>query len=114
MSGPSRFLFAVCQLGAEPALKHEIAAEWPDFRLAFSRPGFVTFKLPAECDVPDDFDLRSVFARTHGFSLGRVSGSSTATMSDRVWELAGRRPIQHLHVWQRDADLPGENGFEPG
>ena len=110
---PTRFLFVVCKLGAELALKHEIAAEWPDLHLAFSRPGFVTFKLPMGFDQPDNFDLRSVFARTYGFSLGRVSGSNTATMAARVWDLASQRPFQHLHVWQRDANLPGENGFEP-
>ena len=42
-----RFLFATCQLGAEGALKAEVARRC-DFRLAYSRPGFLTFKLPPD------------------------------------------------------------------
>ena len=43
MSGAS-FLFAVCQIDAEKVLKEELAREHPGFHLAFSRPGFLTFK----------------------------------------------------------------------
>ena len=46
MVADARFLFVACQAGAEAALKGEMARLWPTFRLAFSRPGFVTFKLP--------------------------------------------------------------------
>jgi len=28
--------------------------------------------------------------------------------------LTGARHFKHLHVWQRDAAMPGERGFEPG
>jgi 23S rRNA (cytidine2498-2'-O)-methyltransferase len=34
-------------------------------------------------------------------------------MACRVWELAGQRAYQHLHVWQRDEHVPGDRGFEP-
>ena len=41
------FLFITCQTGgAGAAVKEELARRWPDFRFAFSRPGFLTFKLP--------------------------------------------------------------------
>ena len=46
MSEQSQFLFAVCQRGAEPALKSEVARMERGFRFAYSRPGFVTFRLP--------------------------------------------------------------------
>src|SRR5882724_9885224 len=62
------FVFVSCQPGAEPALKDELAREHPEFRFAFSRPGFVTFKSPN--DLKPDFELRSVFARAYGLSLG--------------------------------------------
>jgi 23S rRNA (cytidine2498-2'-O)-methyltransferase len=108
------YLFVVCQHGAESALKHELAGRWPEFRLAFSRPGFVTFKLPPDHGLSPDFDLGSVFARTYGFSLGKVSGDHAQAMADHVWQMAGQRPWDHLHVWQRDRAVPGDHDFEPG
>jgi 23S rRNA (cytidine2498-2'-O)-methyltransferase len=108
------FLFTVCQRGAEQALKKELARQWPDFRFAYSRPGFLTFKLPEDIELADDFELRSVFARTHGFSLGKVAGDTAEALARSAWELVHDMAIDHLHVWQRDADLPGERGFEPG
>lgn len=65
----SSFVFAVCQAGSEGALKREVGREHPALRLAFSRPGFLTFKSPSP--VGAGFDLRSVFARVAGLSLGR-------------------------------------------
>lgn len=114
-------LFCVCQFGAEQALKEEVAVRAPGLRLGFSRPGFVTFKLPkpvalAELNLP-----RLLFARTQGASLGKVAGedqlSSLTTLAWRLPEVTGlvktTAPLK-LHVWQRDANRPGEHGFEPG
>ncbi|HEV2972274.1 MAG TPA: SAM-dependent methyltransferase [Pirellulales bacterium] len=42
------FIFATCQIGAEPALKAEVARDWPALRFAYSRPGFLTFKSLSE------------------------------------------------------------------
>jgi 23S rRNA (cytidine2498-2'-O)-methyltransferase len=112
MNAP-RFLFVVCQTGAERALKAEMARQWPDFRFAFSRPGFVTFRLPDDHRLRDDFDLQSVFARTFGFSLGKVEGRIAEQNARSLWSMADRK-VDHVHVWQRDAGLPGEKGFEPG
>ncbi len=114
MNDPLGFLFIVCQVGAEPALKNEIARQWPEFRFAYSRPGFVTFKLPDSAKLTDDFDLHSVFARLYGFSLGKVRGENAEIMAGEVWRLAADREYEHLHVWQRDEAMPGEHGFEPG
>jgi 23S rRNA (cytidine2498-2'-O)-methyltransferase len=109
-----QFLFTCCQLGAEQALKGEIARLHPDFRFAFSRPGFITFKLPEGAELPDDFDLSAVFARAWGFSLGRVAGERAESLAADVWRLAGDRTYRYLHCWERDAALPGEHGYEPG
>jgi 23S rRNA (cytidine2498-2'-O)-methyltransferase len=111
---PARFLFVVCQCGAELPLKREVARQWPDFRFAYSRPGFVTFKLPAEPGLPEDFDLRCAFARTYGIALGNVQGDTAQQLAAAVWELAGSFDFDHIHVWQRDAAVPGDRGFEPG
>lgn len=113
MSTPA-FLYVVCQVGAETALKQELAANWPGLRLAFSRPGFVTFKLESEQPIAENTDLRSIFARTWGFSLGKVQVSDVAQAAAEIWKVAGDRPYRHIHVWERDAATPGDRGFEPG
>jgi len=134
MSDRPGFLFVTCQIGAEAALKSEVARRWPEFRFAYSRPGFVTFKLPHDHSLPADFDLEAVFARAHAFSLGKVTAREKGTgpicrngpegASHKldlspfpylagVWKLWGNRPVKRLHVWERDKEPPGEHGFEP-
>ncbi len=117
----SGFLFVVCQAGAEAALKNEVARKHPTFRFAFSRPGFVTFRVPEELSHDRKFDLNCVFGRTWGYSLGKVTGTDVDTLVREVWtELSQRYPsdvlrkFRHLHVWQRDSAIPGDNDFEPG
>jgi 23S rRNA (cytidine2498-2'-O)-methyltransferase len=108
------FTYATCQVGAEAALKGEIARRWPGFRLAFSRPGFLTFKLPERHGLADDFDLQCAFARAYGFSLGGVTGQGPVELAEKAWELGGSRPIRRIHVWERDHREPGDHGYEPG
>jgi 23S rRNA (cytidine2498-2'-O)-methyltransferase len=111
---PSRFIFVAIQSGAERALKNEIAREHPNLKFAFSRPGFVTFRSTE--DLAHDFVLRSVFARTWGYSLGKVGGSDDAQLAREAWRLFGEQrphePIRDLHVWQRDRALPGDEGYD--
>src|SRR3954470_574371 len=115
-----QFVFAVCQHGAEAAMKRELAARAPNLRAAFSRPGFVTFKLDQPCDEPAKFSLPSAFARTSGFSLGSVKGDRLHELAQQLWELpdvtAAMQSVElaGLHVWQRDERAPGDHGFEPG
>lgn len=113
MSGPTQFLFVTCQVGAEPAVKVELGRRWPALRFAYSRPGFLTFKLPAEHSLAADFDLESVFARAYAFSLGKVAGEEPDALAADVWRLWAERPVDRVHVWERDAAAPGEHGFEP-
>ena len=111
----ARFLFAITQPGAERPLKNEIAREHPELRFAFSRPGFVTFRLP---DPPprDEFALGSVFARTWGYSLGKVAGADDTQLARNAWRAVAEQhveqPLQHLHVWHRDRPLPGDDGYD--
>jgi 23S rRNA (cytidine2498-2'-O)-methyltransferase len=107
------FLFITCQIGAERAVKDEIARDWKDFRFAYSRPGFLTFKLPEKNRLSEDFDLHSVFARSYAFSLGKIQGNDPAQMAQEAWKLLGRRFVQRIHVWTRDAAEPGDHGYEP-
>lgn len=111
---PASFVFATCQVGAESALKHEVAREWPVLRFAFSRPGFLTFKVPPGTKLPDDWDSKLVFARAAGFCLGKSVGGTSAERADEVWQLFGAFPVTKLHVWPRDAYSPGFRDYEPG
>lgn len=113
MSVPSSFIFTACQIGAERAVKTEIARNWPDFRFAFSRPGFLTFKLSVGQALDDDFNLRSVFARSYGFSLGKTVASTVGERVGEMARLAGGWRYDKLHVFERDAAAPGDHGFEP-
>ncbi len=63
--------------------------------------------------MADDFDPRSVFARAWGFTLGRVTAESFDLAAAEAWQLAGDRPYEALHVWQRDLAAVGYRGFEP-
>jgi len=112
-AGRPGFIFLGCQVGAEAAVKAELARTWPQFRFAFSRPGFLTYKLPVGHGLLADFDLGTVFARCWGFSLGTVQGSDVEAMSQEVWSVYGQRPCRRLHVWERDAQAVGEHDFEP-
>ncbi len=49
MSEP-KYLMVCCQRGAEIALKQELQQLHPTWRASFSRPGFVTFKVPEVSD----------------------------------------------------------------
>lgn len=115
-----QFLFAVCQTGAEAALKREFTAQNLGLRPSFSRPGFVTFKFDQPCENPQTFQLHSTFARTWGFSLGKVTGDHAGELATASWQLPGVAEVltaiklRDLHVWQRDRVMPGEDGFEPG
>jgi 23S rRNA (cytidine2498-2'-O)-methyltransferase len=109
----SHFLLVTCQIGAEAALKAELARLQPDFRFAYSRPGFLTFKVPPDRRLAPDWSLDSVFARAHAFSLGKVTGTDIEALATETWRLLGERPVECVHAWARDLTPPGEHGYEP-
>jgi len=108
------FLFVTCQIGAERAVKGELARRWPGFRFAYSQPGFLTFKLPDDAKLKDDFDLESVFSRSYGFSLGKATGSTDEELAEAAWALCGKQAFQRIHVWHRDRAVAGDHRYEPG
>lgn len=114
MDNTTPFLFVACQNGAESALKQEVARTSPDFRFAFSRPGFVTFKVPPDRRLSLDFNLQCVFARTHGFFLEKITAETAEAAAGSLWDLVADRNFQQVHIWQRDLRVPGDRGFEPG
>ena len=113
VAGRPGFVLLCCQVGAEAAVKDELARRWPQLRFAFSRPGFLTYKLPERHDFFADFDLGIVFARCWAFSLGTVRGTDPVAMAHEVWQVYGERPCRRLHVWERDKWPAGDHDFEP-
>jgi 23S rRNA (cytidine2498-2'-O)-methyltransferase len=107
-----KFIFVTCQVGAERAVKAEIARRWLPFRFAFSRPGFLTFKLPEQFELAADFDLESVFARAYGFSVGKITGQSAQELATAAWQQA-IGTVQRVHVWEKDRATAGDHGYEP-
>jgi len=69
-------------------------------RGAFSRPGFVSFK--TDMPLPEDFLLRSVFARTAAVSLGKMEINNH--LATEVWNIAAehRLFVNRVHIFQRD------------
>lgn len=101
-----------CACGAEQVVKESIALD--GWRLAFSRPGFVTAKHDGPADLP-----KGVFIRTVSRSIGSARGSEAETLiaelSDRLTSIHDPpRPFDQLHVWPKDRVPIGRFGFEPG
>ena len=114
MPATSSFIFITCQVGSEALCKKELADSQPDWRFAFSRPGFLTFKLPVGHKVSPRFTLRSTFARSYGWSIGNIKYTDPSAIEDLLTTDPELAKAGHLHVWQRDKSVPGKNGFEPG
>ncbi len=104
-----QFVFLVCQQGAEPTIKARLLGERSPLRLAFSRPGLLTFK----STEPDTAPPQDWLIRQSGHALGPVRGAQAEDLVDQTLQLAGSA-WDAVHVFQRDSGLPGLRGFEPG
>ena len=109
----SKFIYVICQNGGEAATKLELINAYPSLKLAFSRPGFITFKVE-DSVIPERFALRSTLVRTSGWSIGKVSGEDANELVEQISKVEKLAQANHIHVWQRDPTIPGRNGFEPG
>jgi 23S rRNA (cytidine2498-2'-O)-methyltransferase len=116
----AQFVFMTCRAGAEAALKAEVARTEPTWRPAFSRPGFLTFKVPSDKPL-DERQLTHplwTLARTHGISLGRFSGTELSSLVDQLWRndglvtLVSREPFVDIHVWQRELHTADEDASD--
>lgn len=118
MTDSVRFIFVCCQFGGEKICKQELLDRYSGIRFAFSRPGFITFKVIDSAISPGEFQLETTFARVWGWSLGKAvnedSNELAQSVSSQITATAGDLPFSILHFWQRDTELPGRNGFEPG
>jgi 23S rRNA (cytidine2498-2'-O)-methyltransferase len=110
----ARFIFVICQYGAESACKLEVMTNHTNLKLSFSQPGFITFKVDADNPLPERFSLKSTLARTYGWSIGKCAGDESGALVDTVIQEPKLAEAARIHVWQRDVLLPGKSGFEPG
>lgn len=105
------FVFAVCQAGAEGALKAEVARLHPGWRFAYSRPGLITWRTDRPID--GTVELGAVFARAFGASLGKAaSQQDVLQLAARLVEDPENSGPLVLHVFARDHEPPGEEGLE--
>lgn len=107
------FLFVICQAGATSALRREVL-RLPDLRLAFSQPGFATFKLAEEVTWPEAFPFPVTLARTYGWCLGKIAGTNADELVEQVLATTPCLDSDAIHVYERDTRDPGMKGFEPG
>ena len=105
------FAMLCCAHGAEHAVKESMASD--GWRLAFSRPGFVTAKHDDQVELPS-----GIFVRTSSLSIGSVRGTSAAdNVAQLIDQLAqsvyADKQFDQLHVWPRDRAAIGRFDFEP-
>lgn len=101
----SQYLYVICQIGAEKALKEELARNHPALKFAFSRPGFITFKHGEKPDaITPDFELHSVLAREYGMSLSRVESDHKNEVIKIIEDI---KPDQ-IFIFERDQFKVGE------
>ena len=96
------FVFATCLPGLEPALKLDLARARPELRLAYSRPGLVTFKSPRAV-APDD-PPGSVFAWVWGQSIGPLGGDPADPAIRAQLAAVG---ANRVHAFFRDPESAG-------
>ena len=108
----SEFIFVTCQVGSESILKQNLAEA--GLRLSFSRPGFLTFKLPRPYSLGEPFSLHDPFARSHGLCFGKIVAASDAEGAARVWDQLSDLRFNQLHVWPRDRVAASHRNFQPG
>jgi 23S rRNA (cytidine2498-2'-O)-methyltransferase len=99
----STFVFATCCPDSNDWLKREVARAHPLFRLAFSRPGFVSWKVPT---LASQLELQSLVATAAGWGVGQVR--EFAGVVTKVLELATTLQGACVHVYSVAQEDPGE------
>ena len=79
----------------------------PGWRPAFSRPGFVSFKVPAALDP--GFPLDSIFALTHAVSWGTASLADAPARVAEVLAVITGPDKPKLHCWARSVSETRES-----
>jgi 23S rRNA (cytidine2498-2'-O)-methyltransferase len=104
----SEFVFALCQLGAERALKADLTRAHPELRAAYQRPGLVTFRRHGPALQPSELRLRTPLARAFGLSLGTYPDLEALAGALATLELAQPVCLQVSEREQLRERAPGE------
>ena len=108
-SAKPRFIFVACHPSCQDVCKREVLEKHPVLSFAFSRPGFMTFKLAPDVNWPFGFDLRCTFARTYGWSSHRLDQSNPEALAQVASErLQQDTNLGAIHIWQRVATTEGK------
>ncbi|QGJ71373.1 SAM-dependent methyltransferase [Planctomycetales bacterium 10988] len=110
---PTSFFFVTCQRGAESAVKWEMSQLRPEWHFAFSRPGFLTFKLPPGAELAENTSLPLVFARAFGVCWGKIKAPTLAEGKVALAKELKGEAFERLHVWNRDLLPAGDFRYEP-
>lgn len=105
----AKYLFVTCQSGMEPLVKSEYLVQIPEARLAFSRRGIVTFKLPDSTPPLADFEPQSILARTFGTSLVHVNVKPDVPSSEGTEASDKRWGAKDFHELLQDEERFGES-----
>lgn len=108
----SQFVFVTCQMGSEQIIKKNLTKN--GLRFAFSRPGFLTFKLPDPQPLFEPLNLTDPFIRCFGSCLGKVRGETDENRALALWDQVKDIPFDRLHVWPRDRYPAGQHSVDPG
>ena len=107
-----RFIFVCTQFGAEKVCKKQLMQNYPTLRFAFSRPGFLTFKIDENAKWNDRFHLANIFVRTAGFGgprCNRDPNALTAQIRGSIDAFTG----SHIHIWSCDLQISGSRTADP-
>jgi len=102
MDQKPRFYFSTCQIGAEKALKNEIAKHHPRLKFSFSRPGFITFKDDTAEGEPI-LKVKSIFSRLWGVVLAQTKERGKV---DEVFAIIPQSA--KVQAFSRDEFVPGD------
>ena len=102
----AQFLFTVCQVGMENAVKAEMRRARPAWRMAFALPGFLTFK--SDSTLSANVTLNNMFVRAYGLSLG--AAADKPTVLEWAKAVARQQGPLYLHVFPRDSATPEQIG----
>jgi 23S rRNA (cytidine2498-2'-O)-methyltransferase len=106
------FVAFLCQAGAERALKAEVSLRLPAARLAYSRPGFVTFKTPADqLSIAQEWVFAQCIGKNPSRRLDAAPSPGECVRAAEVAAFPDIGPeLQALHLqWQTHVRPASEN-----
>lgn len=113
---PDQFLFFCTNVGNEKLLKQEISTFYPDFKLSYSRKGFITFKNSGiQYDINTISQLELTFATRAGICLGKANPEmlvEQVSASCNELDLDIEKCIIHSFSINTDAEIDAETLFD--